>query len=74
MAPGTGTPEFAGLTSAQGFEIIRGCAGLRIVGGDVVEVVSAYDPSGNAALLGANLTYEILCAIDSSRSLRSHPT
>ena len=71
VAPGTGTPEFAGLTAAQGFEIIRGCSGLRIVGGDVVEVAPAYDPSGNTALLGANLAYELLCAISAGGSPRT---
>ncbi|KAK2161326.1 hypothetical protein NP493_1581g00003 [Ridgeia piscesae] len=38
FAPGTGTPEIAGLTTAQVLEIIRGCRGLNIVGGDLVEV------------------------------------
>ena len=61
--PGTGTPEIAGLTAAQGVEIIRGCGGLDLVGGDVVEVAPQYDPSGNTALLGANLLYEMLCVL-----------
>jgi guanidinobutyrase len=63
VAPGTGTPEVGGLTGAQGLEIIRGCRGLALVGGDVVEVAPAYDPSGNTALLGANLLFEMLCAL-----------
>lgn len=46
-APGTGTVEVGGLTSVQGLEIIRGMAGLNIVGGDLVEVSPPYDPSGN---------------------------
>ena len=66
--PGTGTPEVGGLTSGQGLEIVRGCAGLHLVGADVVEVAPAYDPSGNTALLGANIAYEILCAISAARS------
>ncbi len=60
-APGTGTPEIGGLTTVQGLEIIRGCRGLDIVGGDLVEVAPPYDPSGNTAMLGANLLYEMLC-------------
>ena len=60
-APGTGTPEIGGLTTIQGLEIIRGCRGLDIVGGDLVEVAPPYDPSGNTAMLGANLLYEMLC-------------
>ena len=63
VAPGTGTPEIAGLTAAQGVEILRGCWGLQLVGGDVVEVAPQYDPSGNTALLGANLLYELLCVL-----------
>lgn len=44
FAPGTGTPEIGGLTSIQGLEIVRGCRGLNVVGGDLVEV-SLQDPS-----------------------------
>ena len=62
-APGTGTVEAGGLTSVQGLEIIRGMAGLNIVGGDLVEVSPPYDPSGNTALTGANFLYEMLCAL-----------
>jgi len=60
-APGTGTPEFGGLTTMQALEIIRGCRGLNLVGGDLVEVSPPYDKDGNTALLAANLLYEMLC-------------
>jgi guanidinobutyrase len=63
FAPGTGTPEVGGLTTIQGLEIIRGCYGLDLVGCDLVEVSPPYDPSGNTALVGANLLYEMLCAL-----------
>ncbi len=62
-APGTGTPEIAGLTTPQAVELIRGLAGLTIVGCDLVEVSPPYDPSGNTALTGANLVYEMLCIL-----------
>jgi guanidinobutyrase len=62
-APGTGTPEVGGLTSIQGLEIIRGCKGLNLVGGDLVEVAPAYDISGNTSQLAANYLYEMLCAL-----------
>ncbi|MFC6673901.1 agmatinase [Marinobacterium aestuariivivens] len=62
-APGTGTAEIAGLTVPQGLEIIRGCRGLDIVGGDLVEISPPYDTSGNTALLGANLLFEMLCVL-----------
>jgi guanidinobutyrase len=63
VAPGTGTPEIAGLSASQGVEIIRGCRSLQLVGADVVEVSPPYDPSGNTALLAANLLYELLCVL-----------
>ena len=59
-APGTGTVEIGGLTTVQALEIVRGCAGLNLVGGDLVEVSPPFDPSGNTALIGANLLYEML--------------
>jgi guanidinobutyrase len=60
-AGGTGTPEIAGLTTPQALEIIRGCRGLDVIGGDLVEVSPPYDPSGNTALTAANLLFEMLC-------------
>jgi guanidinobutyrase len=66
-AGGTGTPEIGGLTVPQALEVIRGCRGLDVVGGDLVEVAPPYDPSGNTALLGANLLYEMLCVLPGVR-------
>ena len=60
FAPGTGTPEIGGLTTMQAMELIRGLRGLYIVGCDLVEVSPPYDPSGNTALTGANLMFELL--------------
>ena len=62
VAPGTGTPEPAGLSGAQGLEIIRGVYGLNLVGADLVEVSPPYDTTGNTALLAANLAFEMLCS------------
>lgn len=67
FAGGTGTPEIGGLTVPQALEVIRGCRGLNLVGGDLVEVAPPYDPSGNTALLAANLLYEMLCALPGVR-------
>lgn len=63
FAPGTGTVEVGGLSTWQGLEIIRGCRGLNLVGGDLVEVSPPYDPSGNTALTGASFLYEMLCVL-----------
>ncbi|CAB3763081.1 agmatinase [Paraburkholderia solisilvae] len=63
FAPGTGTPEIAGLTVPQALEIIRGARGLNVIGADLVEVAPPYDPFGTTALLGANLAFELLCVL-----------
>ena len=63
FAPGTGTVEIGGLTVWQALEIIRGCRGLNVIGGDLVEVSPPYDLSGNTALVGANLLFEMLCIL-----------
>ncbi|HYN58703.1 MAG TPA: agmatinase [Rubrivivax sp.] len=63
FAGGTGTPEVGGLTVPQALEVIRGCSGVNLVGADLVEVSPPYDVSGNTALLGANLLYEMLCVL-----------
>jgi guanidinobutyrase len=63
VAPGTGTPEPAGLTSPQALEILRGCFGLNVIGCDLVEVSPPYDVSGNTSLLAANLVFEMLCSL-----------
>ncbi|UVC30581.1 MULTISPECIES: agmatinase [Enterobacterales] len=66
-APGTGTPEVGGLTSMQGLEIVRGCRGLNLVGGDLVEVSPPYDISGMTSQLAANILYEMLCVLPGVR-------
>lgn len=63
VAPGTGTPEPAGLMTSQGLEIIRGMWGLNLIGCDLVEVSPPYDLSGNTSLLAANLVFEMLCSL-----------
>ena len=62
-APGTGTPEVGGLSTFEAQRVIRGLQGLQIVGGDVVEVSPPFDPSGNTALVGATMMFEILCVL-----------
>lgn len=63
FAPGTGTVEPGGLTTWQALEIVRGCAGLNLVGADLVEVSPPYDATGNTALIAANLLFEMLCVL-----------
>jgi len=59
-APGTGTPEVGGLTPRETQELLRGLAGLNVIGGDVVEVAPQYDANTTTALVGAQMLFEIL--------------
>ena len=59
-APGTGTPVWGGLTSAQAAAMLRRLAGINIVGGDVVEVSPPYDTTGATAIAGAHVATELL--------------
>ena len=43
--------------------LIRAFRGVDLVGADLVEVAPPFDPSGNTALLGASLMYELLCLL-----------
>ena len=62
-APGTGTPEVGGITTVDALRLLRGLSGLNLVGGDVVEVAPPFDQTGNTALVGATLMFEILCLL-----------
>jgi agmatinase len=70
FAPGTGTPEVGGLTPREVLQILRGLAGLDVVGGDVVEVAPAYDPTSNTAQIGAQMLFELLCLAVIARAAR----
>jgi guanidinopropionase len=61
--PGTGTPEIGGITTLEAQQLLRGLRGLNLIGGDVVEVAPPYDQTGNTALVGATMMFEILCLI-----------
>lgn len=62
-APGTGTPVWGGLTSAQAARILREIAGINIKGGDVVEVSPPFDTTGATAIAGAHVAMEIICLL-----------
>jgi guanidinopropionase len=62
-APGTGTPEIGGISTFEAQKMIRQLAGLNLIGADVVEVAPPFDPSGNTALTGANIMFELLCIL-----------
>ncbi|NLM45718.1 MAG: agmatinase [Firmicutes bacterium] len=60
FAPGTGTPEPGGITSAELLAALKQLAGLELVGMDVVEVAPQYDPAGITAMLAAKAIREII--------------
>jgi agmatinase len=63
FAPGTGTPQVGGFSSAQIIALVRSLHGLNIVGCDLVEVSPPYDTGEITSLLAANLLYELLCVL-----------
>lgn len=67
-APGTGTPEPGGITTREALRMLRGFRNLNLVGADVVEVSPPFDPSGNTALVGATLMFELLCLLAEVRA------
>jgi agmatinase len=61
FAPGTGTPEIAGFSTAEAVALLRALRGLRLVGADVVEVSPPYDGPGQpTATAAANIAFELL--------------
>src|SRR5437879_7610220 len=68
FAPGTGTPEVAGFSTAEALAFLRALRGINLAGADVVEVAPAYDGAGQpTALAAANVVFELLAL----RALRS---
>ena len=61
FAPGTGTPEPGGLTSAQVLTFIEELAGLNWVGMDCVEVAPAYDHAELTTNAAATFVWAYLC-------------
>lgn len=72
FAPGTGTPCAGGFTSAEAFDLVRACAGVHLVGADLVEVLPDRDPAGVTAILASHLIGEMLsiAAVHASRQRR----
>ena len=61
FAPGTGTPEVGGLSTAEALSFLRALRGIALAGADVVEVSPPYDGPGQpTALAAANVAYEVL--------------
>ena len=69
-APGTGTPELAGMTSRELLGVLRGLAGLSVISADIVEVAPAYDHAEITSLAAATITYELLNLLSLSPKLK----
>jgi len=68
-APGTGTPEVAGLWPREALAFLRALAGMSFTGYDVVEVAPAYDSPGQiTALNAAAVAYDLLALLALARS------
>ncbi|WP_377268962.1 agmatinase [Peterkaempfera sp. SMS 1(5)a] len=66
-APGTGTPEAGGLTSRELLEILRGLAGTRLIGADVVEVAPAYDHAEITSVAASHVAYDLVSLLALNR-------
>jgi agmatinase len=61
FAPGTGTPEIAGFSTAEAVAFLRSLRGIKLAGADIVEVAPAYDgPGQQTAVAAANVGFELL--------------
>lgn len=61
FAPGTGTPVWGGMSSVEAAMLLRGLAGINLVGGDVVEVSPPFDHAGITAVAAAHVLTDLLC-------------
>jgi agmatinase len=61
FAPGTGTPVWGGLSSREAAILLRGLAGINLVGGDVVEVSPPFDHAGITAVAAAHVAMDLIC-------------
>ena len=67
---GTGTPVVGGFDTNSALRLVRGLAGLNIVGADVVEVSPPFDVSELTSLAAASIAQELLCAMVSRMPAR----
>jgi agmatinase len=69
FAPGTGTPEVAGLQPREALAFLRALKGVAFSGFDVVEVSPPFDGAGQVtALHAAAVAYELLALLAISRA------
>lgn len=59
-APGTGSPEPGGIRVPELVEIVRMLGGCQVIGGDLVEVAHAWDPTGRTGIAASWVIREAL--------------
>jgi len=73
LAPATGTPEPGGWTTRELKRIIRGLAGLNLVGADIVEVAPAYDNAEITGIAAADFVADFLSLLLADKPPGSNP-
>lgn len=71
-APGTGTPEAAGMTSRELLEILRGLVATNIIGVDIVEVAPAYDHAEITGIAAAHIAFELISIMSTAGPLEGN--
>jgi agmatinase len=64
LAPGTGTPEVGGFAPREVLALLRGLAGINLIGADVVEVAPQYDTTTGTAQIAAQMLFTLSCLAD----------
>lgn len=67
FAPGTGTPVAGGLSSREALALVRGLAGLHLVGAALCEISPPLDHADVTVHLGAAILHEALAVIAMGR-------
>jgi agmatinase len=67
VAPGTGIPEFGGLSSRDVLTLLKSMQGLPLVGLDVVEIAPPLDPSESTVFAGLKIIMEYIAVIARAR-------
>lgn len=70
FAPGTGTPEVGGFTTYEAQQMLRGLAGLNLIGFDLVEVLPDRDLTKVTSLNAANIVFEFITLLALNRRSR----
>ena len=59
-----------GLSSREMLALIRSLETVNVIGADIVEVSPPCDMSGNTALVGVTMMWEILCLLSEAVARR----